>query len=629
MTYLLRQRQVFPITIQYLGVDDGEVLFSSEYKAYGMRGETYYLQPENGLLPYGWDVLDSSEYPVVLGTDTVAKFPIQEQQTYKLNLIWMNAANNTDIVQRDMMEVSGFAGNEIRGAGLMEKAPYGWTLKPQDAPIITLGKTDTYVLPIWRTERFAVTCHYLNDATGDEVSAGVAYCYGIRGEEAFLDYGSACPDGWMITGQYNSQIALGQQTEFTVMVVPKTVYEDQTEYKTYVIRADLVDRETGEALGRQWVTKRGAYMTKIWLGNMDIQIPEGYVDWFRADDIWLGVTDSVTVRIYRQRDDMLYTFTLRGVNALDPTEVLQETELILDRRDEGGGSVNDNITPPEGYTFAGDYYYDYFYGGGITESLYYLMPEKRYERTLVFVDEADPSHIVERRTITFAAPDAHTRTGMRVEPPEGWHFVRGQSGDSEWLTLYGWQTGDITMPVAGLDSFDVAVELVNAYRPSQMVAMKLVAVQGERGTRGFISRKTDDDPLGWDVPCPEGWEFLEGYPTISVVYGQTQRVQVLVKPKPADTTVTVLPRSLTAIGANAFAGTQYAHIVARNGLASIGAGAFAGCDGLYYLDLPSSVTSIDPTAFDGCNRLVILCTKDSYAHQFAKDHGLSFSTGRN
>ena len=40
--------------------------------------------------------------------------------------------------------------------------------------------------------------------------------------------------------------------------------------------------------------------------------------------------------------------------------------------------------------------------------------------------------------------------------------------------------------------------------------------------------------------------------------------------------------------------------------------------------IPRSVTYIDPTAFDGCEGLVISCYTDSAAHQFAVDNGYEF-----
>lgn len=56
-----------------------------------------------------------------------------------------------------------------------------------------------------------------------------------------------------------------------------------------------------------------------------------------------------------------------------------------------------------------------------------------------------------------------------------------------------------------------------------------------------------------------------------------------------------LPTSLTKIEKYAFANTALTEVT-----------------------IPDSVISIDSTAFDGCNDLVIYCTSDSYAHEFAE-----------
>ena len=42
------------------------------------------------------------------------------------------------------------------------------------------------------------------------------------------------------------------------------------------------------------------------------------------------------------------------------------------------------------------------------------------------------------------------------------------------------------------------------------------------------------------------------------------------------------------------------------------------------VSIPRSVTSIDPTAFDGCNELVIYCYTGSYAQQYAEDKGIDY-----
>lgn len=58
-------------------------------------------------------------------------------------------------------------------------------------------------------------------------------------------------------------------------------------------------------------------------------------------------------------------------------------------------------------------------------------------------------------------------------------------------------------------------------------------------------------------------------------------------------------------------------------LKKIGEGAFKSCDSLKEIAIPASVTEIGADAFLGCSDLVIICDKDSYAHEYAVANGLS------
>jgi len=74
---------------------------------------------------------------------------------------------------------------------------------------------------------------------------------------------------------------------------------------------------------------------------------------------------------------------------------------------------------------------------------------------------------------------------------------------------------------------------------------------------------------------------------------------------------TVIPNSVTSIGAGAFYGCGLTAIIIPNSVTSIGEGAFGGCSGLTSISIPNSVTSIDREAFGGCSGLTSIAIPNS------------------
>ena len=65
-----------------------------------------------------------------------------------------------------------------------------------------------------------------------------------------------------------------------------------------------------------------------------------------------------------------------------------------------------------------------------------------------------------------------------------------------------------------------------------------------------------------------------------------------------------LPSTLQSIGEDAFRATIITSLELPNKLKTIGANAFNDCDGLTYVTIPASVTSIHPTAFTHCSKMM-------------------------
>ena len=121
--------------------------------------------------------------------------------------------------------------------------------------------------------------------------------------------------------------------------------------------------------------------------------------------------------------------------------------------------------------------------------------------------------------------------------------------------------------------------------------------------------------------------------TTYAVNGKTVSVELDYDPNNHRYTVTlrsmsvpdmILPAELTAIDAEAFAGTTMQVVRLPQGLKSIGSRAFADCPDLWQILIPASVTSIADDAFTGVEGLIIFGQAGSAAQRFAEAHGYSF-----
>ena len=83
-----------------------------------------------------------------------------------------------------------------------------------------------------------------------------------------------------------------------------------------------------------------------------------------------------------------------------------------------------------------------------------------------------------------------------------------------------------------------------------------------------------------------------------------------------------LGSKITAICPEAFAGcVRLSAATMRTKVRRIESGAFRGCESLRSVKIPANVTFIAEDAFEGCTRAVFYCPADSYAQQYAQEHG--------
>lgn len=93
--------------------------------------------------------------------------------------------------------------------------------------------------------------------------------------------------------------------------------------------------------------------------------------------------------------------------------------------------------------------------------------------------------------------------------------------------------------------------------------------------------------------------------------------------------VNMLSTSITAVPAYCFAECGIGRMALPATCESIGNYAFYNCEGLNHIVIPDSVTSIADTAFSGCEDLIIVCSAESYAAQYAQANNIAYLTPDN
>lgn len=87
-----------------------------------------------------------------------------------------------------------------------------------------------------------------------------------------------------------------------------------------------------------------------------------------------------------------------------------------------------------------------------------------------------------------------------------------------------------------------------------------------------------------------------------------------------------LPAALTRIEEEAFANSQLSIVYIGERVQYIGDRAFIGCNHLLEIHIPNSVTEFGDDVFADCGQVVIVCSQESAAWQYAVANGLAHRT---
>lgn len=87
-----------------------------------------------------------------------------------------------------------------------------------------------------------------------------------------------------------------------------------------------------------------------------------------------------------------------------------------------------------------------------------------------------------------------------------------------------------------------------------------------------------------------------------------------------------IPDSVTSIGDNSFIGCDaLTSIIIPDSVTAIGDSTFSYCKSLTAVTLPASLTSIANNAFADCGDITFTVPRDSYARQWCKDNGYTYT----
>ena len=152
-------------------------------------------------------------------------------------------------------------------------------------------------------------------------------------------------------------------------------------------------------------------------------------------------------------------------------------------------------------------------------------------------------------------------------------------------------------------------------------ALEVWVRSGDGGASGFSGYQSILEEI---MKCGLGkTEFLIGADRVRIKAEMTSTVNMNFRLAGWDiqeTGTLTLPKSMTAVPAEGFAGSRATTLVIQPGCKTVGAGAFRN-SGVRTVTLPASVTKIAADAFDGCGKLIFI-TDSPAAAEYAEGKGI-------
>ena len=139
-----------------------------------------------------------------------------------------------------------------------------------------------------------------------------------------------------------------------------------------------------------------------------------------------------------------------------------------------------------------------------------------------------------------------------------------------------------------------------------------------------IERLKQNSEASTNAPSTEASTSAESFKYI-VENGKATITEITAVGESVIIPATIDGYQVCTIGSEVISSQNVKSIIISDGIEKLDWFSFRGCLSLSSISIPNSVTSIGYGAFDNTSKsLVIICTRDSFAHRYAQSYGLTY-----